>query len=59
MSNSLRCRLGRHVWNSRGRGDALTYICRHCGKTRDSAPRRRWGGSEAPIPPGGGGGGGG
>src|SRR5829696_9104595 len=36
MANKLRCRLGKHEWTSRGRGDALTYLCRVCGKTSDS-----------------------
>ena len=52
MAKNLRCRLGKHIWRSRGRGDALTYFCQVCGKTRDK-PRRRTGGSEAPLPPGG------
>jgi hypothetical protein len=54
MSSRFRCRLGRHTWRSKGRGDVLTYVCPVCGKTRDKPPRRRWGGSEAPMPPGGG-----
>jgi len=53
MSNRFRCRLGKHTWRSRGRGDVLTYVCLVCGKTRAKPPRRRWGASEAP---GGGGG---
>jgi hypothetical protein len=55
MSSSFRCRLGKHTWRSRGRGDILTYVCLVCGKTRDTPPRRRWGASDAPMPPGGGG----
>jgi hypothetical protein len=35
MSNSFRCRLGKHAWTCRGRGDALNYVCLVCGKTRD------------------------
>ena len=35
----------------RGRGDALTYFCEVCGKTRDNPPRRS-GGAEAPWWPG-------
>jgi hypothetical protein len=54
MVKTLRCRLGKHKWRSRGRGDALTYVCQNCGKTLDKPPRRRMGASEAP---GGGGGG--
>ena len=40
MARNLRCRLGKHIWRSKGRGDALTYFCQVCGKTRDK-PRRR------------------
>jgi hypothetical protein len=54
MANKLRCRLGKHKWKSRGRGDALTYVCQVCGKTRGKPPRRM-GGSEAPWWPGTGG----
>lgn len=50
MTNKLRCRLGKHVWRSRGRGDALTYVCQVCGKTRDKPPRRRMGAAEVPWP---------
>jgi hypothetical protein len=55
MANKLRCRLGKHRWMTRGRGDALTYVCQDCGKTLDKAPRSRTGGAEAPMPPGAGG----
>ena len=55
MANKLRCRLGRHKWRCRGRGDALTYFCQVCGTTRDKPPRWRTGGSEAPWLPGTGG----
>jgi hypothetical protein len=51
---AVRCRLGKHTWRSRGRGDVLTYVCQACGKTRDKPPRRRWGAAEFPQPPGGG-----
>jgi hypothetical protein len=37
MANKLRCRLGKHKWKTRGRGDALTYFCQFCGTTRDKA----------------------
>ena len=37
MSGRFRCRLGKHTWRSRGRGDVLTYVCLACGKTRDNA----------------------
>jgi len=53
MSSRFRCRLGKHTWRSRGRGDVLTYVCLVCGKTRDTPPPRRSGGSQAPMPPGG------
>jgi hypothetical protein len=52
MATNLRCRLGKHKWKTRGRGDALTYVCQVCGKTRDKPPRSRTGGSEAPWLPG-------
>jgi hypothetical protein len=52
MPKSLRCRLGKHRWRSKGRGDALTYFCQVCGKTLDKPPRWRTGGAEAPVPPG-------
>jgi hypothetical protein len=55
MASKLRCRMGKHKWRSRGRGDALTYVCQVCGKTTDKPPRSRWGASEAPLPPGSGG----
>jgi hypothetical protein len=55
MGNKLRCGLGKHTWRSRGRGDALTYVCQACGKTLDKPPRARARGSEAPVPPGSGG----
>jgi len=55
MATNVRCRLGKHEWRSRGRGDALTYFCQVCGKTRDKPPRPRTGGSEAPWLPGTGG----
>ena len=51
MARKVRCRLGKHRWRSRGRGDALTYFCEVCGKTRDKPPRRS-GGAEAPWWPG-------
>ena len=51
MSSTNRCRLGRHVWKSQGRGDALTYVCARCGKKRDTLPRRRWGAADAPVRP--------
>jgi hypothetical protein len=38
MVNKLRCRLGKHKWRSRGRGNALTYRCEVCGKTLDKPP---------------------
>jgi hypothetical protein len=48
MTTRLRCRVRKHKWKTRGRGDALTYVCQVCGKTRDkpppsrtAAPRRR------------------
>jgi hypothetical protein len=53
MATKLRCRLGKHTWRTRGRADALTYICQACGKARDKPPPWRTGGSEAPVPPGG------
>lgn len=52
-SATFRCRLGKHKWTCSGRGDALTYRCAVCGKTRDTPPTRS-GGAEAPLPPGGG-----
>jgi hypothetical protein len=52
MATKLRCRLGKHKWRARGRGDTLTYVCQVCGKTRDKPPRSRTGGSEAPWLPG-------
>ena len=52
MTTKLRCRLGKHRWKSRGRGDAITYVCQDCGKMLDKAPRGRTGGSEAPWLPG-------
>ena len=52
MAIKLRCRLGKHRWKSRGRGDALTYFCQDCKKTLDKPPRSRTGGAEAPVPPG-------
>jgi hypothetical protein len=48
MGMTLRCRLGKHKWRSRGRGDALTYVCQNCGKTLEKPPRQRSGGAEAP-----------
>jgi hypothetical protein len=48
MSSRFRCRLGKHTWRSKGRGDVLTYVCLVCGKTRDKPARRRWGASQAP-----------
>jgi hypothetical protein len=51
MARKLRCRLGKHRWRCRGRGDALTYFCEVCRKTRDKPPRRS-GGAEAPWWPG-------
>jgi hypothetical protein len=56
MANRLRCRLGKHKWKTRGRGDALTYFCQVCGKTLDKPPRSKTGATEAPVPPGAGGG---
>jgi hypothetical protein len=52
MTTKLGCRLGKHDWRTRGRGDALTYVCRACGKTRDKPPRPRTRGGEAPWLPG-------
>jgi hypothetical protein len=46
MATKLRCRLGKHRWKTRGRGDALTYVCDVCGKARDKPPRS--GATEAP-----------
>ena len=43
------CRRRKHKWQSRGRGDALTYVCQLCGETSDKPPRRKWGASEAPY----------
>jgi hypothetical protein len=43
------CRRGKHQWKTRGRGDALTYICQVCGETSDKPPRGKWGASEAPY----------
>jgi len=48
MAKSLRCRLGKHTWRRRGRGDALTWFCQGCGKTLDKPPRERTKGAEAP-----------
>ena len=48
MAKSLRCRLGKHKWRCRGRGDALTYICKACGKTRDKPPRKPMGAARVP-----------
>jgi hypothetical protein len=48
MANKLRCRLGKHKWKTRGRGDALTYVCQVCGKTSDTPPRSKWRASEVP-----------
>ena len=59
MAKNLRCRLGKHIWRSQGRGNALTYFCQACGKTRDKPRGPRRGGAEAPMPPGGHPGGGG
>jgi hypothetical protein len=55
MATKLRCRLGKHKWKTRGRADALTYVCQVCGKTLDTPPRQKWGASERPHPPGSGG----
>ena len=44
----LRCRRGKHKWKTRGRGDALTYVCQVCGETSDKPPRSKWGAAEAP-----------
>jgi hypothetical protein len=44
-----RCRRGKHEWKTRGRGDALTYVCQVCGETSDKPPRSKWGASEAPY----------
>jgi hypothetical protein len=52
MANKLRCRLGKHKWKTRGRGDALTYFCQFCATTRDKPPRSRMGASEHPWQPG-------
>jgi hypothetical protein len=52
MANKLRCRVGKHRWKTRGRGDTLTYVCQVCGKTRDHPPRSRTGAAEAPWLPG-------
>jgi hypothetical protein len=51
MATKLRCRLGKHEWRARGRGDALIYFCQVCGKTRD---KPRGGKTEWPpmAPPG-------
>jgi hypothetical protein len=56
MANKLRCRLGKHQWRTRGRGDALTYVCQVCGKAVDRPPGGRMGATEAHVPPGTGGG---
>ena len=48
MATKLRCRLGKHKCKTRGRGDALTYVCQVCGKTLDKPPRSKMGGAEAP-----------
>ena len=56
MVKRLRCRLGKHRWRSKGRGDALTYFCQVCGKTLDKPRRAPFGGGEPPVPPGSGGG---
>jgi hypothetical protein len=40
MATTLRCRLGRDKWKTRGRADALTYVCQPCGKTLDSRHAR-------------------
>jgi hypothetical protein len=52
MATKLRCRLGKHRWRSKGRGDTLTYFSHDCGKTLDKVPRSRMGAAEAPRPPG-------
>ena len=49
MAKSLRCRLGRHRWRSRERGDALTYFCQGCGKTLDSRVGRDSGAGSLPC----------
>jgi hypothetical protein len=38
MLTKVRCSVGKHEWRTRGRGNALTYICQVCGKTRDKPP---------------------
>jgi hypothetical protein len=48
MAIKLLCRLGKHRWRSKGRGDALTYFCQDCGKTRDKPGRGK---TESPPMP--------
>jgi hypothetical protein len=52
MATKLRCRLRKHKWRARGRGDALTYVCELCGKTRAKPPPSRRTESPPPAPPG-------
>ena len=52
MATKLRCRLGKHKWRTTGRGDALTYVCEVCGKTRDKPPHSGRTESPPPAPPG-------
>ena len=52
MAIKLRCRVGKHKWRCRGRGEALSYVCELCAKTRDKPPRSQTGGAEAPWWPG-------
>ena len=51
------CRRGKHTWRTRGRGDALTYVCEVCGETSAEPPRSKWSGSQAPYDKAAGGGG--
>jgi hypothetical protein len=48
-SAKARCRRGKHEWRTKGRANALTYVCQVCGETSDKPPRLKWGASEAPY----------
>ena len=48
-SAEARCHRGKHEWRTRGRANALTYVCQVCGETSDKPPRSKWGATEAPY----------